>query len=197
MTQAQCAAVDGTWEAGAYCGIDGHNCGWLACGNSGAACEASEPGQIGCGITECCNTVCDVDAYCCLVHWDEHCVSVATEYCDLSERTSDQAVPAIVLRDRGADGIASGQFEYDCNANDIPDECEPDCNMNGIADDCELLPMPGSLPYEDMFVCLDPPCFPDSCARQNYAHACCLRHDHDEDGDVDLSDFAVYQNGRD
>jgi len=33
----------------------------------------------------------------------------------------------------------------DCNANGIPDECEPDCNGNGIPDDCDLLP-PGLPP---------------------------------------------------
>jgi hypothetical protein len=29
-------------------------------------------------------------------------------------------------------------FSLDCNANSIPDECEPDCNANGIPDSCEL-----------------------------------------------------------
>jgi len=26
----------------------------------------------------------------------------------------------------------------DCNANGVPDECEPDCNTNGLPDDCDL-----------------------------------------------------------
>ncbi len=34
--------------------------------------------------------------------------------------------------------IASGASE-DCNANDVPDECEPDCNENGEVDECEVL----------------------------------------------------------
>lgn len=29
---------------------------------------------------------------------------------------------------------------YDCNANWIPDECEPDCNLNMIPDDCDTKP---------------------------------------------------------
>lgn len=32
-----------------------------------------------------------------------------------------------------ADGIS-----FDCNLNDVPDECETDCNTNGIPDDCDI-----------------------------------------------------------
>jgi hypothetical protein len=32
-----------------------------------------------------------------------------------------------------ADGVS-----FDCNANDIPDECEADCNTNGIPDECDI-----------------------------------------------------------
>jgi hypothetical protein len=30
------------------------------------------------------------------------------------------------------------EFFTDCNANLIPDECEPDCNENGVPDDCDI-----------------------------------------------------------
>ncbi|MBI4719267.1 MAG: right-handed parallel beta-helix repeat-containing protein [Planctomycetes bacterium] len=33
--------------------------------------------------------------------------------------------------------IANGT-STDCNANELPDECEPDCNANGVPDDCDL-----------------------------------------------------------
>jgi hypothetical protein len=34
------------------------------------------------------------------------------------------------------DDIAGGSD--DCNANSVPDECEPDCNGNGAADECDI-----------------------------------------------------------
>ncbi len=33
--------------------------------------------------------------------------------------------------------IADG-LSFDCNMNDVPDECENDCNENGIADECDI-----------------------------------------------------------
>jgi hypothetical protein len=36
-----------------------------------------------------------------------------------------------------ADDLRDGT-SADCNANNIPDECEPDCNGNGIPDDCDV-----------------------------------------------------------
>jgi len=33
--------------------------------------------------------------------------------------------------------IADG-MSFDCNLNDVPDECEPDCNTNGIPDECDI-----------------------------------------------------------
>ncbi len=61
-------------------------------------------------ITAC---VCAADRYCCLIQWDEVCVSeVDILGCGTCVLTS-----------------------VDCNTNGIPDECEPDCNGNGTSDD--------------------------------------------------------------
>ncbi|HNQ23244.1 MAG TPA: hypothetical protein PKK06_09140 [Phycisphaerae bacterium] len=35
------------------------------------------------------------------------------------------------------DVAGCGQSD-DCNANNVPDECEPDCNGNGVADECDI-----------------------------------------------------------
>ena len=34
--------------------------------------------------------------------------------------------------------LGCGQSD-DCNANGVPDECEPDCNDNGVADECDII----------------------------------------------------------
>ncbi|NJN63724.1 MAG: exo-alpha-sialidase [Acidobacteria bacterium] len=34
--------------------------------------------------------------------------------------------------------VVAGGGSTDCNANRVPDECEPDCNANGIADGCDI-----------------------------------------------------------
>ncbi len=36
------------------------------------------------------------------------------------------------------DSIDAGATSTDCNANAVPDECEPDCNGNGTADGCDI-----------------------------------------------------------
>jgi len=37
-----------------------------------------------------------------------------------------------------ADDIVQGTSD-DCNANEVPDECEPDCNANGQVDECDII----------------------------------------------------------
>jgi parallel beta-helix repeat protein len=80
-----------------------HNC--CATGH-GAACSDAT-------ITAC---VCAADRYCCLIQWDDVCVSEV-------------------------DSLACGTCALttlDCNTNGTPDDCEPDCNYNGTPDDCDL-----------------------------------------------------------
>ncbi len=43
-------------------------------------------------------------------------------------------------------GLPGCGESYDCNTNNIPDECETDCNVNGIADECEIADLIASQP---------------------------------------------------
>ena len=38
-------------------------------------------GGLGCVVDECCEAVCDVDANCCSIGWDEFCATIADEIC--------------------------------------------------------------------------------------------------------------------
>ena len=50
------------------------------CGTGGDCCIAN-PGTLGCIDTECCNTVCAADAYCCATEWDQICADEAAAMC--------------------------------------------------------------------------------------------------------------------
>ncbi len=41
----------------------------------------------------------------------------------------------------GACNVPGCGTSVDCNANGVPDDCEPDCNSNGIADECDIPPI--------------------------------------------------------
>ncbi len=110
----------------------------------------------------------------------------------------------------------------DCDTNGVPDECQPDCNTNGVADACDLVAgtsadcsgngipdecegfIKGDTDYDGSVTpadwasfaeCLTGPC--DSaaapCTPALYTEPCCRTADTDDDGDVDLLDFAAFQ----
>lgn len=93
----------------------------------------------------------------------------------------------------------------DCNGNgvnDLIDNDTPehaDCNHNGRPDDCDL---PGDFngdgnlsiaDYSPVYLCLSAVCPGPSCVPTLYFDDCCGRFDLDADGDVDLVDWAAYQ----
>jgi hypothetical protein len=96
--------------------------------------------------------------------------------------------------------------QADCDSNGIGDACEPgatDCNTNGTPDECEVL-LKGDMNYDGaatpadwpaFSVCYTGPCDVSAgpCAPALYAAPCCRSADYDDDGDVDLVDFAVFQ----
>lgn len=51
-------------------------------GEGGACCSTSGNGTPGCERTGCCETVCDLDGFCCRVEWDNVCSRMARENCD-------------------------------------------------------------------------------------------------------------------
>ena len=53
-----------------------------------AQCAEGSPGSCfephdtpGCWTTECCDAVCEADAFCCDSAWDQNCVDYATKFC--------------------------------------------------------------------------------------------------------------------
>jgi len=58
-------------------------------------CTDPTPGLPGCSNTTCCNTVCDIDPFCCNVEWDEDCVLLAVNNCqsDPSDGTTPDFGP--------------------------------------------------------------------------------------------------------
>ncbi|MGB2986076.1 MAG: hypothetical protein WBE26_09350 [Phycisphaerae bacterium] len=59
---------------GEYCYEGGFSCPWGACLAKEGECSLPHP-EPGCEDPWCCVAVCDCDYHCCLVEWDEQCVS--------------------------------------------------------------------------------------------------------------------------
>ena len=89
------ACCDTTCEADQYCcDVEWDSfCASEAeglCDGSFAACETatgtcvSVNSTSGCSNTNCCNTVCVADPFCCLTSWDETCVDEANSMCLLT-----------------------------------------------------------------------------------------------------------------
>ena len=61
-------------SVGPVCGV------FAVCETAVGNCFA-ENATVGCDIRDCCNLVCDFDAFCCLVDWDDLCVDHAGNLC--------------------------------------------------------------------------------------------------------------------
>lgn len=68
-------------EAQSLCGL---NCP-SPCDNPNAGDCCSANGGIGCNDSDCCNTVCAADSFCCAVAWDGICASEAISLCAVCE----------------------------------------------------------------------------------------------------------------
>jgi len=118
-----------------------------------------------------------------------------------------------------ADGCDLKSGSDDCNENGTPDECEPDCDGDGIPDVCDGSDLDGDgfNDCEDLCLespCMNPPfplcCYPglNFCVNGLPADLCrlgggvpdlpcrlgCHVGDADRDGDLDLFDYAEFQN---
>lgn len=95
------------------------------CPGSGDCCDPSGNGTAGCDCAGCCHEICAFMPSCCEQSWDVICAVIATlaSQCDCGGQEQD--------------------WSYDCNENDVPDECDiangvsEDCNTSGIPDTCE------------------------------------------------------------
>ena len=82
----------------------------------------------------------------------------------------------------------------DCNANAVPDECEPDCNLNGVPDDCDVTNgasgdcNANGVP-DDCEIAIDPSV---DFNRDGVPDECGVPGDFDGDRDVDLADVIAF-----
>jgi uncharacterized membrane protein len=84
--------------------------------------------------------------------------------------------------------VLVGTSSSDCNGNSRPDECD----TPGDADGDDMLTLNDFAFLRD---CLTIPCGQPFCKPSLYSNSCCAMVDLDTDGDVDLLDFAMLQNG--
>ncbi len=119
----------------------------------------------GCSAPRIADCVCALDPYCCNVDWDRVCVK---------------------LVDSGTCGTCDIPQADDCDANGVPDQCEPDFDGDGLIDACDPdIDNDGVLNPKD--VCDYTP--PGAQVEPNGG----VLGDVDGDCDVDLEDFALMQ----
>jgi hypothetical protein len=82
LEQGICEDQGGVWFPGQECADT--DCAVSGC--VGATGDCFEPnGTPGCGVFECCETVCSFDDFCCVVEWDDTCAGIAVDLCGFCE----------------------------------------------------------------------------------------------------------------
>ena len=85
-TDASCC--DRLWDELCATKADGIANGFDACGPTSGSCFQNE-GTAGCDGTDCCQSVCEADPFCCLTNWDDVCVDSVAAVCGLFEACID------------------------------------------------------------------------------------------------------------
>ncbi len=68
------------FQRGKFCCDQDQECDWIPCRALDADCRFPRD-EPGCDDLDCCERICDLDAFCCLVAWDEYCVRPTFEIC--------------------------------------------------------------------------------------------------------------------
>ncbi len=158
-----------TWDsicAGLAGDLCGNLCGGGGCPGTGDCCTAHA--APGCSDTTCCDLVCASNSACCSSQWSAACADLAVDICDVCE-------PPIVCPQEGDC----------CNFNFTPGCSREEC--------CNIV----CIELGDEFCCRGE--WDDVCARKardNCPNICICDQfgDMNEDGAVDLSDVAGFQN---
>jgi len=83
-----CAAdpycCDAEWDALCAQKADGIGNGFDSCGAGNGSCFLPD-GTAGCEDSDCCQSVCEVDPFCCLTEWDQVCADAVPERCGIFE----------------------------------------------------------------------------------------------------------------
>ena len=85
VSQEECINADGVWNRGRFCKLGpGVECPLFACiDGTGNCCEPQDL-AAGCGSRSCCETVCEMDNWCCRVEWDQICADQARVLCSMT-----------------------------------------------------------------------------------------------------------------
>jgi hypothetical protein len=83
--------------------------------------DCATVGGAGCSRSDCCQIVCQIDAFCCESEWDSFCVEQALSSCGSTDSDGDGLIDA-------ADNCPTGanESQADVNGNGVGDECEPE-----------------------------------------------------------------------
>ena len=135
----------------------------------------------GCECPRCCAAVCQIEPLCCTLGWISQCATYAATIpvcaCGLSGVCLDFDCNENEIVDEC--DITSGTSS-DCNANEMPDECEisvgisNDCNANNVPDDCEPDCDGDGIPDDcDSSCCIDSDCQAGNVCCNFICRECC------------------------
>ncbi len=68
------------WQPGQFCGQGQQDCISWICRFAEGSCDLAN-GTVGCNVPTCCDTVCDMDPFCCIWEWDSTCATRAVAVC--------------------------------------------------------------------------------------------------------------------
>lgn len=166
---------------------------------SGECCSSG--GSPTCGEFDCCDIVCRLDDYCCSTAWDELCVSWASTLCATCPGNACDASTDECDTSHEAPGCNdSARCRAVCSCNpwccilSWADECAS-CDFGDF--DCDGLHRRRDVRY--LAACYAGPCGQEPCSLPVAVpvapiSVCCPLGDYNTDGDVDLQDFAAFQN---
>lgn len=76
------------WRLGQYCDEDKQLCPFHACVQREGECMFSHE-ETGCDNSFCCQSVCEIDRWCCRVEWDTICLRETLDQCSISSPDND------------------------------------------------------------------------------------------------------------
>lgn len=137
LSEPECLAMSGTPQgAGTDCATA--NCP-VICGPGAGDCFELN-GNVGCDDTNCCETVCSIDAFCCENEWDTICVGLANQICApracCFESGECQELPFFECQSSGGTPhaiamIQCGEISCEVPANDLCENAELiECNSS-------------------------------------------------------------------
>ncbi|MHC5004828.1 MAG: hypothetical protein ACYTJ0_17090, partial [Planctomycetota bacterium] len=109
------------WEAGTVC---------RGCGSNAAGSCLEDNGTPSCSDLNCCNTVCDIDPFCCDTAWDGICADEAADFCCAGDIVPDGEV--------NVDDLVTVILTWG-PCGEFPSPCPADLDANRVVDVDDLV----------------------------------------------------------